>query len=51
MKKKFIIDCKVIMSAGCLPSERLSWTDQRSRDGLRDERDFDWSYGNDDPMR
>ena len=34
--------------AVCPKRERLSY-DQRSRDGLRDERDFDWSYGNDDP--
>ena len=47
--EKFIIDCVIVSAlAVCPKRERLSY-DQRSRDGLRDERDFDWSYGNDRP--
>lgn len=46
-EEKFIIDCVIVSAlAVCPKRERLSY-DQRSRDGLRDERDFDWSYGND----
>ena len=34
---------------GCLPKARATIVRSKSRDGLRDERDFDWSYGNDCP--